>query len=126
MRIWVPRDAAARALGADEVAGALAAEAQRRGIDLTVVRNGSRGMVWLEPLVEVETDGVRIAYGPVAPGDVAALLDGDLAPSAQSRRSPSSPARPASPSPAWASSTRSTSPTTRPTAASRASAARWG
>jgi formate dehydrogenase iron-sulfur subunit len=78
MRIWVPRDAAARALGADEVAGALAAEAQRRGIDLTVVRNGSRGMVWLEPLVEVETDGVRIAYGPVAPGDVAALLDGDL------------------------------------------------
>ena len=78
MRIWVPRDAAARALGADEVAGALAAEAQRRGIDARIIRNGSRGMVWLEPLVEVEADGVRIAYGPVTAADVPALLDGTL------------------------------------------------
>ena len=50
MRIFVPLDSAAKALGADEVATAVKAEASRRGLDVTVVRNGSRGMVWLEPL----------------------------------------------------------------------------
>ncbi len=78
MKVWVPRDAAARALGADAVAEAIRAEAGARGLDLQLVRNGSRGMVWLEPLVEVERDGVRLAYGPVTPADVAALLDGTL------------------------------------------------
>nr|MCU0856124.1 formate dehydrogenase [Paracoccaceae bacterium] len=62
MKVFVPRDAAARALGADAVAEALTREAAARGIDLTLVRNGSRGMVWLEPLVEVEQDGQRFAY----------------------------------------------------------------
>ena len=76
MKVWVPRDAAARALGADEVAEAVAREAARRGIAVQVVRNGSRGMVWLEPLVEVEREGQRLAYGPVAAEDVPALLDG--------------------------------------------------
>lgn len=60
MRVWVPLDAAARALGADAVAEAL-------GREFTVTRNGTRGMIWLEPLVEVERDGVRHGYGPVAP-----------------------------------------------------------
>jgi len=78
MRIFVPRDAAARGLGADAVAEALARELSRRGTPATIVRNGSRGMVWLEPLVEIETDGRRLAYGPVAPEDVPALLDGSL------------------------------------------------
>ncbi len=78
MKVWVPRDAAARALGADAVAEALAREAAARGLDLTLVRNGSRGMVWLEPLVEVERDGIRLAHGPVTPADVPALLDGTL------------------------------------------------
>ena len=55
MKIYVPGDAAARALGADDVARAVQAQAALRGIDVTVVRNGSRGMIWLEPLVEVET-----------------------------------------------------------------------
>ena len=59
MKVYVPRDAAARALGADAVAEAICAEAARRGVAVTLVRNGSRGMVWLEPLVEVETDGGR-------------------------------------------------------------------
>jgi len=77
MRIFVPLDAAARALGADDVARAIQAEAERRGIDLTLVRNGSRGMIWLEPLVEVATDAGRLAFGPMTPADVPALF-GDL------------------------------------------------
>lgn len=75
MRIFVPRDAAAKALGADEVAAAIATEAARRGLPLTLVRNGSRGMVWLEPLVEVETPEGRMAFGPISAADVAALFE---------------------------------------------------
>ena len=72
--VYVPRDAAARSLGADGVARAIAAEAARLGIDVRVVRNGSRGMLWMEPLVEVETEAGRVAYGPVARADVASLF----------------------------------------------------
>ena len=78
MKIYVPGDAAARALGADDVARAVQAQAALRGIDVTVVRNGSRGMIWLEPLVEVETAAGRTAFGPCEPADVAGLFD-DLA-----------------------------------------------
>jgi len=76
MKIYVPRDAAALALGADDVVAAIGAEASARGLSVHIVRNGSRGMVWLEPLVEVEQGGIRHAYGPVTPADVAAILDG--------------------------------------------------
>ncbi len=76
MRIWIPRDAAALALGAEEVAKAVAAEAARRGIAVTITRNGTRGMIWLEPLVEVEKDGIRHAFGPMTPADVAQIFDG--------------------------------------------------
>ncbi|MCX8508672.1 MAG: NADH-quinone oxidoreductase subunit NuoF [Rhodobacteraceae bacterium] len=75
MKIYVPRDAAAKALGADEVAATIAAEAGKRGMEVTIVRNGSRGMVWLEPLVEVETEKGRMAFGPVEAADVAGLFD---------------------------------------------------
>jgi formate dehydrogenase iron-sulfur subunit len=78
MRIWVPRDAAAKALGAEAVAQAIAAEAGARGLDVEIVRNGSRGMIWLEPLVEIERDGVRHGFGPLRVEDVPALLDGAL------------------------------------------------
>ncbi|MEY2839171.1 MAG: hypothetical protein RJB60_1470, partial [Pseudomonadota bacterium] len=78
VKVYVPRDSAALALGADEVAQSLQAEAARRGIALDLVRNGSRGLFWLEPMVEVETPQGRVAYGPVAPEDVAALLDAGL------------------------------------------------
>ena len=76
--VFVPRDSAALAVGADEVAQAIAATAKQRGIDLRIVRNGSRGMLWLEPLVEVATAEGRIAYGPVAAADVASLFDADF------------------------------------------------
>ncbi|QIR84851.1 NADH-quinone oxidoreductase subunit NuoF [Paracoccus sp. AK26] len=78
MKIFVPLDSAAKALGADEVAEAVAREAQARGLDVQLVRNGTRGMVWLEPLVEVETPEGRIGYGNVTPDQVGDLLDGKL------------------------------------------------
>jgi formate dehydrogenase iron-sulfur subunit len=85
MKIFVPRDAAAIAVGADSVAAAITGAAEARGIKITLVRNGSRGLLWLEPLVEVETLQGRIAYGPVDPADVAGLfaagfLDGGFHP----------------------------------------------
>ncbi|MDX3929761.1 MAG: NADH-quinone oxidoreductase subunit NuoF [Shinella sp.] len=79
VRIFIPRDAAALALGADRVAKAFGAEIAARGLDAQIVRNGSRGLHWLEPMVEVETADGRIAYGPVNASDVAALLDAGLA-----------------------------------------------
>ena len=78
MKIYVPRDSAAKALGADEVAEAILSEAAARGIDVQVIRTGTRGMIWLEPLVEVGQDGVRVGYGPVSVDDVPALLEGTL------------------------------------------------
>ena len=64
-RVFVPGDAAAVSVGADEVAAAFEAAGAH------VVRNGSRGMLWLEPLVEVETDAGRVGYANVSPADVA-------------------------------------------------------
>ena len=78
MKIYLPLDSAAVALGADEIAEALHVHAKAKGIDLTIVRNGSRGMVWLEPMAEVETTAGRLAFGPLTLSDVPALL-GDLA-----------------------------------------------
>ena len=75
MRVFVPIDAAALALGADEVAAAVHETAEARGIAADIVRNGSRGMFWLEPMVEVETPQGRIAYGPIAASDVPGLFD---------------------------------------------------
>lgn len=75
IRVFVPRDAAALSVGADEVAAAIAAEAKKRKLDIQIVRNGSRGMLYIEPLVEVEMPKGRVAYGPVAPSDVAGLFD---------------------------------------------------
>jgi formate dehydrogenase iron-sulfur subunit len=69
VRVFVPRDAAALALGADAVASLL-----RQTADVELVRTGSRGLFWLEPMVEVETEAGRIAYGPVSVGDISSLL----------------------------------------------------
>src|SRR5580692_237572 len=62
-------------MGADSVAGAIRTEAARRGHDVQLIRNGSRGMVWLEPLVEVSTPKGRVAYGPVSISDVKRLFE---------------------------------------------------
>ena len=81
--VYVPRDAGALSLGAEATAAAISAEASRRGLDVTVVRNGSRGLYWLEPMVEVATDAGRVAYGPVQADDVAGLFDADFLHGAQ-------------------------------------------
>lgn len=73
--IYVPRDAAALAMDADAVAAAIELAADERGLAVQVVRNGSRGLLWLEPLVEISTPEGRLAYGPVQPEDVPALFD---------------------------------------------------
>ncbi|MEP4546657.1 MAG: NADH-ubiquinone oxidoreductase-F iron-sulfur binding region domain-containing protein [Saccharospirillum sp.] len=77
-RIYVPRDTTAVSLGADEVARALSTAADAQGAEITLVRNGSRGLFWLETLVEVETDAGRVAYGPVMPEDVPSLIEAGL------------------------------------------------
>jgi formate dehydrogenase iron-sulfur subunit len=76
--VYVPGDAGAVSVGAGEVATAIAAEAKRRGVQLNLVRNGSRGAYFLEPLVEVETPRERVAYGPVRAQDVPSLFAADF------------------------------------------------
>ncbi len=73
--VFVPRDAAALAVGADKVAAAIEREAAARNLDVKIIRNGSRGMLWLEVLVEVRTPQGRVAYGPVKASDVPSLFD---------------------------------------------------
>jgi len=72
-RVYVPRDVAALALGADAVASLL-----RQSGDVEIVRTGSRGLFWLEPMIEVATSEGRIAYGPVAVADISGLLDAGM------------------------------------------------
>ena len=76
--VYVPRDAGALSLGAEAVAKAIAAEAERRDIDIRIVRNGSRGLYWLEPMVEVEMSHGRAAFGPVQADDVAGLFEANF------------------------------------------------
>ena len=73
--VWVPRDTSAISVGAERVARAIQEQAQRRGEAVQVRRNGSRGLYWLEPLIEVETPAGRVAYGPVTLEDVDSLFD---------------------------------------------------
>jgi formate dehydrogenase iron-sulfur subunit len=75
IKIFVPCDAAALGVGADETAQAIASEGARRGLEIQLVRNGSRGMLWLEPLVEIEVAGTRVGFGPVAADSVRGLFD---------------------------------------------------
>ena len=76
MKIFVPGDSAAQSVGADLVAVSIAAEAAKRNLDIQIIRNGTRGALWLEPLVEVEKDGKRIGFTNVSSDDAAAVLDG--------------------------------------------------
>ena len=75
VRVFIPQDAAALAVGAGHVTAAIRAQALERGSDIEIVRTGSRGMFWLEPLVEVETPNGRVGYGPMAAADVPGLFD---------------------------------------------------
>lgn len=77
-KIFVPRDTTTLALGGEKVAQEIIAQAADRNVEIELIRNGSRGLFWLEPMVEVETDQGRIAYGPVEVSDVTALFDKDF------------------------------------------------
>ena len=74
-KIYVPRDSSAISLGAEKVFKAIKNEASNRGIKIEIIRNGSRGLFWLETMVEVETPQGRVAYGPVNPADVSSMFD---------------------------------------------------
>jgi formate dehydrogenase iron-sulfur subunit len=74
LRLYIPIDAGALAVGAEEVAAAIRAAAARQAVALDIVRTGSRGLYWLEPMVEAQTPAGRIAYGPVAADDAEGLL----------------------------------------------------
>jgi formate dehydrogenase iron-sulfur subunit len=78
VRVYIPRDAGAVAVGADETARVLEIAARARSLDIAIVRTGSRGLYWLEPMVEVTTASGRVAYGPVTAADVPGLLDAGL------------------------------------------------
>tara|TARA_R110000772_G_scaffold41479_6_gene96522 strand:+ start:39681 stop:41234 length:1554 start_codon:yes stop_codon:yes gene_type:complete len=83
LRIFVPSDTTACSLGADAIAAAIELAAVQNSVDVELIRNGSRGLFWLEPMVELETPVGRVAYGPVDISDVdgllkSGLLDGDL------------------------------------------------
>src|SRR6202040_1675348 len=75
LRIFVSRDAGAIAVGADEVALALEQAAGSRGADIEIIRTGSRGLYWLEPMIEVATPKGRVAFGPVTEADAASVLE---------------------------------------------------
>src|SRR6202795_41482 len=75
LRIFVSRDAGAVAVGADEVALVLALAADKRGIDIEIVRTGSRGLYGLEPMIEVATPKGRVAFGPVTEFNANSVLE---------------------------------------------------
>jgi formate dehydrogenase iron-sulfur subunit len=81
VRIYISRDSGALCVGAQEVAMQFFKLTEQKGLDIEIVRTGSRGMYWLEPLVEVARPEGRVGYGPVKPSDVeeligAGMLDG--------------------------------------------------
>src|SRR5208282_1160548 len=86
LRLFIPADAGALAVGAEEVAAALRAAAARQKVAVDVVRTGSRGLYWLEPMVELQTSAGRVAYGPVAASDAEGLLRAILADGAHALR----------------------------------------
>ena len=75
LTVYVPCDSTACSLGADDVATALQTAATAKACDIKLVRNGTRGLFWLEPLVEIEHDSQRYAFGPVQESDVGGLID---------------------------------------------------
>ena len=77
-RIFISRDSGALCVGAEQLATAFRKTFEKRGLEVEIVRTGSRGMYWLEPLVEVERPKGRVGYGPVHVGDIDGLLEGGM------------------------------------------------
>ena len=77
-KIFIPRETAAMSMGSDELAEKIALFSESKNISIEIVRNGSWGMSWLEPLIEVDTSNGRIAYGPVSIDDIESLFESNL------------------------------------------------
>lgn len=73
--LYLPCDSLARAVGADEVSVALISQAKERNLPLELQRTSSRGLYWLEPLLEVDSPQGRIGFGPLTAADVPSVLD---------------------------------------------------
>jgi formate dehydrogenase iron-sulfur subunit len=84
IKVYIPKDSSALSMGAEKVANAIIAEAAKRQQAIEVIRNGSRGLYWLETMVEVSTPSGRVAYGPVKVKDVPSLFDADFLTGVQS------------------------------------------
>ncbi len=78
VKVYVPQDTTAKSLGADSIAQAINDYALANDVSVELIRNGSRGIFWLEPLVEIETPQGRIAYGPVTEDKIDQLLNSGL------------------------------------------------
>lgn len=78
VKVFIPKDSASKSVGADEVAQSILTHAQKKNLEIEIVRTGSRGMLWLEPLVEVETAKGRIGFGPVTVADATSLFESDF------------------------------------------------
>lgn len=78
IKVFIPQDSASKSVGADQVAIEISRVAAAKNLDIEIIRNGSRGMLWLEPLVEVETKNGRVGFGPVSVSDVQSLIDQDF------------------------------------------------
>ena len=70
IKIYIPRDTTACSLGADRVAAVIQQHIEKDHLALEIVRNGSRGLYWLEPMLELETEQGRVACGPITPDKV--------------------------------------------------------
>lgn len=79
-KLYIPRDSSALSLGAEQVAQKFAQLIEQQNISdsVNIIRNGSRGLYWLEPMVELDTPKGRVAYGPVSSKDVPALLESGI------------------------------------------------
>ena len=75
IKVFVPIDDAACSVGANEVAQELETQAKSRNIEIELIRNGSRGMLWLEPLVEVEIENKRYGFANIDETKVKELFD---------------------------------------------------
>ncbi|MEI9907617.1 MAG: NADH-ubiquinone oxidoreductase-F iron-sulfur binding region domain-containing protein [Actinomycetota bacterium] len=73
--LYISKDSASRSVGSDKIATRIAEEAKARNLDITIVRTGTRGALWLEPIVEVLVGEKRIAFGPVSVADISSLFD---------------------------------------------------
>lgn len=78
IKIYIPQDSASKSVGADQVAIEVSKVATTNNLDIEIIRNGSRGMLWLEPLIEVETKNGRVGFGPISVSEIQSLIDQDF------------------------------------------------